>query len=193
MQRWNRFVRAGPTARGGVGYYVLLLSHSIEREMSHFPILLCSRFFLSSTLFLYFSNARDLLPQIESLPSKAASNRLLIPLAKWLLASSNLSEDHAILTDITFSSKLSSAERETIVLAGITRFSNGSNIDKIAVGEWLASCAKEHAETFKSSILPIMDTLETEQISELEAVSQLALKVIEYFPAIDHRIIKMRK
>lgn len=116
---------------------------------------------------------------IETLPSKAAAGKLLVPLAKKLLASK--APDNQLLTSITFSDKLLLADREIIIQTAFNCFANAKEVDQAAYGNWLALCGKEHAEVFKSSITPLIDTLEPEKINELESLTELTLKVLQEF------------
>jgi hypothetical protein len=116
---------------------------------------------------------------IETLPSKAAAGKLLVPLAKKLLASKVF--DNQLLTSITFSDKFPLPDREIIIQTAINCFSNAKKVDQAAYGKWLALCGKEHAEAFKSSVIPLIDTLEPEKINELESVTELTLKVLQEF------------
>src|SRR5271167_2045925 len=94
---------------------------------------------------------------IETLPSKAAAGKLLVPLAKKLLASKV--SDNQLLTSITFSDKLPLPDREIVIQTAVNCFSNSKKLDQAPYGKWLALCAKEHAEAFKSSVTPLIDTL----------------------------------
>lgn len=115
---------------------------------------------------------------VENLPSKVAASKLLFPLANNLLKSPKLSDNHELLTSITFSDMLSPPDRQLIIQAAINQYSKSSEINHAAVGNWLAHCAKEHAEDFKSSALPLIETMEAEQITRLETITNLTLKVV---------------
>jgi hypothetical protein len=116
---------------------------------------------------------------ITTLPSKAAAGKILVPLANKLL-SLKVSDDQ-LLASITFSDKLPLPDREIIIQTAVNCFLNAKKVDQAAYGKWLALCAKEHTEAFKSSVTPLIDALEPEKVSELESLTELTLKVHREF------------
>ena len=117
------------------------------------------------------------MPQIETLPSKLATGALLVPLAKKLLLSPKMSDSHDLLTQITFSGKLSSSDRRVIIQTAVHRFAQIGNVEQLAVGKWLTLCSSDHAEEFKESVAPLVDILEAEKMKELESLTNLTLNV----------------
>src|SRR5438477_12868784 len=114
---------------------------------------------------------------IETLPSKATAGKLLVPLAKKLLATKVF--DSRLLTSITFSEKIPSSDREIIIQTAVHSFAKGKKAEHDACGKWLVLGAKEYTEALKSSIAPLIDTLEPGMIIELESLTELTLKVFQ--------------
>ena len=116
--------------------------------------------------------------QIDSLAPKIAANRLLVPFAKKLLASSKLMENHAdVLSSVMSSSRLDSADRHCIIQAAINQFSKSHKKSRDTIGAWLKLCAEAREDDFKASVTPMIGTLEPDQVRELESLTQMNLKV----------------
>jgi len=116
--------------------------------------------------------------QIESLPVKARCSQLLLLLAKVLVSSANITDEKIhILNALVESSRLSSADRGTVIKSIVKNISSTHGKGHSAIKSWLKSWAENHAEEFKDTITPILDTLESQQVDILEDLTQISLKV----------------
>ena len=89
-----------------------------------------------------------------------------------------MSDNLEFLNSIAFSEKLDSSDRQVILQTALTRYLKSKKDDHTAIGNWLAGCAKEYADDFKSSIIPLISTLDSEKITGLETLTNLTLKVV---------------
>jgi len=111
---------------------------------------------------------------------------LFLPVVKKLLASSKLSEeDVELLIKITFSKNLSLLELETVMQDGVLTFLKNKKKKDGPLEKWLLSCVREKQEDFKRAMEPLVETLRTEEIEHLEALTQIRLKPDSGKMAID--------
>ena len=177
--------------RLGILCLVTLAQNRESQELSDTVVqsLLLIKYYLCCS----FANLRDFVAVVESFPPKVAVSQLLVPIANRLLVSPKMPEvDHVFLTRITFSKRLSSHDRHVIIQSAISCLFNSKKLKPI-IGKWLASCAEEHAEDFKVSIAPLISTLDTGKIEELENYTQLSLKVKCIVVMLTFRIKAMTK
>jgi U3 small nucleolar RNA-associated protein 10 len=129
----------------------------------------------------------DLLPLIESLPAKIPSGQFVLVLAKNLLGSSQLAKHRSILTEIAFSENISNSERQNVVQTAINQYYKAGKKHQTEVGRWISSVSQEYKQEFKDSVMPLINTLPTEQLSEIETLTKLSLKVSLFLVSIDNQ------
>jgi hypothetical protein len=120
----------------------------------------------------------DTMGQIQSIPSKASSSKLLVPLATKLVTSNKISEiQFPILTGVLQSEAISAEDRQAVIQAAIKQFLNGNQKSRSAIGKWLSSVASDHAEALKAAAAPLLNVLDSAHLAELENITQLQLTV----------------
>jgi U3 small nucleolar RNA-associated protein 10 len=134
----------------------------------------------------------DLMTLIDSLPAKVSSGQFLVGLAKKVLGSSQILHSQPILSDITFSDKLTASDRQSIIQAAINRYSVASKKIQPELSKWISSISKDHPQEFKDSIAILIDTLPSDQIKEFEAITNLSLKVTNTLHTLINRTRSMK-
>jgi U3 small nucleolar RNA-associated protein 10 len=135
---------------------------------------------LTDTVVQSLLSLPDLMGQIQSLPSKASSGKLLVPLATKLITSAKLTESQfPILTSVINTETVSLGDRQIVIQAAVNQYLKGSQKSRSVIGKWLSILAAEHAEDLKSAVIPLVGILESAHLTQLENVTQLQLKVCQ--------------
>jgi U3 small nucleolar RNA-associated protein 10 len=119
---------------------------------------------------------------INSLPEKTPCDKFLAQLTQKLLKSSQLENHSEMLTDIVFSDRLSMPNRHAIIQSATIECSKFglASPSETPVGKWLAYCATEHTDDFKTAVAPILHTFGNKQLHNLQIITQMNLKVHRY-------------
>lgn len=99
-------------------------------------------------------------------------------LAKSLISTSNKSDSNIhTLENVMRSSKLTSEGRARIMQMAVQEMTKAQGRHKDAITSWLKSWVQAHSDEFKGFVAPILSLLETEQVKQLEQLTQMKLKV----------------
>jgi len=73
--------------------------------------------------------------------------------------------------------RLNPDERGRIIQTAIQKISERQGKDQSGIAAWLKSWSESHSEEFKSSVAPIIGTLDAQQVNKVEKLTQISLQV----------------